>query len=69
MAYQLLDNLGMAMHESQSLLIEMQITRSKAFKKFLSGILKNNFKFMSIADTENIYKIGTRVNKSYIRVE
>ena len=35
---------GMAMHESQSLLIEMQITRSKAFKKYLSRILKNNFK-------------------------
>ena len=25
---------GMAMHESQSLMIEMQITRSQAFKKF-----------------------------------
>jgi len=61
---------GMAMHESQSLLIEMQITRSKAFKKFLSGILKNNFKFTEDCwDAENIYKIGTRVNKSYIRVE
>ena len=34
---------GMAMHESQSLLIEMQITRSKPFKKFLSNILKNKF--------------------------
>ena len=61
---------GMAMHESQSLLIEMQITRSKAFKKFLSGVLKNNFNFIEACwDTENIYKIGTRVNKSYIRVE
>ena len=29
---------GMAMHESQSLLIEMQITRSKAFKKYLSEL-------------------------------
>ena len=61
---------GMAMHESQSLLIEMQITRSKAFKKFLSGVLKNNFNFIEACwNTENIYKIGTRVNKSYIRVE
>ena len=31
---------GMAMHESQSLLIEMQITRSYAFKKFLSESVK-----------------------------
>ena len=27
---------GMAMHESQSLMIEMQITRSQVFKKYLS---------------------------------
>ncbi len=61
---------GMAMHESQSLLIEMQITRSLPFKKFLSGILKNSFNFTDECwDFENIYKIGTRVNKSFIRVE
>ena len=61
---------GMAMHESQSLLIEMQITRSYAFKKFLSGVLNNNFNLTGNCwDIENIYKIGTRVNKSYIRVE
>ncbi|MDC6447623.1 carboxypeptidase M32 [Alphaproteobacteria bacterium] len=61
---------GMAMHESQSLLIEMQITRSYAFKKFLSGVLNNSFNLTdSCWDIENIYKIGTRVNKSYIRVE
>ncbi len=61
---------GMAMHESQSLLIEMQITRSYAFKKFLSGVLKNNFDLTDNCwEIENIYKTGTRVNKSYIRVE
>ena len=61
---------GMAMHESQSLLIEMQITRSRSFKKFLSGILKNTFNFTDECwNFENIYKIGTRVNKSFIRVE
>ena len=61
---------GMAMHESQSLLIEMQITRSYAFKKFLSEVLNNNFNLTDNCwDTNNIYKIGTRVNKSYIRVE
>ena len=31
------------MHESQSLMIEMQITRSHAFKKFLSNLLKDKF--------------------------
>ena len=61
---------GMAMHESQSLLIEMQITRSKSFKKFLSNILKNKFGLDNKCwEVDNIYKIGTRVNKSFIRVE
>ncbi|MFL2542930.1 MAG: carboxypeptidase M32 [Alphaproteobacteria bacterium] len=61
---------GMAMHESQSLLIEMQITRSLSFKKFLSTILKNKFNLTNNCwDFENIYRIGTRVNKSFIRVE
>ena len=33
-------------------------------------MLKNNFNFIEACwNTENIYKIGTRVNKSYIRVE
>ena len=60
---------GMAMHESQSLLIEMQITRSFAFKKFLSKLL-HSFGFESNEfSVDNLYTIGTRVNKSFIRVE
>ncbi len=61
---------GMAMHESQSLLIEMQITRSLAFKKYLSRVLK---KYLNLNgkqwSAENLYLLGTRVNKTYIRVE
>ena len=61
---------GMAMHESQSLLIEMQITRSLAFKKFLSNTLNNKFNIKDTAtNPDNLYKLGTRVNKSFIRVE
>ncbi len=61
---------GMAMHESQSLLIEMQITRSLAFKKFLSKLLKDKFNFMDKSfDEDNLYLLGTRVEKSFIRVE
>ena len=61
---------GMAMHESQSLLIEMQITRSLAFKKFLSNFLKVNFKLDEPQwSSNNLYTLGTRVNKTYIRVE
>ena len=61
---------GMAMHESQSLMIEMQITRSLAFKKFLSKLLKNKFNIMDNSfDPNNLYLLGTRVEKSFIRVE
>ena len=61
---------GMAMHESQSLLIEMQITRSFAFKKFLSKLLHNSFGFENKQfSAENLYTLGSRVKKSYIRVE
>jgi len=61
---------GMAMHESQSLLIEMQITRSLAFKKYLSKFLYNSFGFKGDEwSANNLYTLSTRVNKSYIRVE
>jgi len=61
---------GMAMHESQSLLIEMQITRSLAFKKFLSNFLKSSFDFSGDQwSAQNLYTLGTRVKKTYIRVE
>ena len=60
---------GMTMHESQSLLIEMQITRSLAFKKFLSKLLYSfGFKGNEFS-ADNLYTIGTRVNKTFIRVE
>ena len=61
---------GMAMHESQSLMIEMQITRSHAFKKFLSNLLKDKFDIKDRSfDSDNLYLFGTRVEKSFIRVE
>jgi len=61
---------GMMMHESQSLLIEMQITRSLAFKKFLSKLLTTSYNFKGNKWTaNNLYALGTRVKKTYIRVE
>ena len=61
---------GMAMHESQSLLIEMQITRSFAFKTFLSNFLIQNYGLTGKEwSARNLYTLGTRVNKSFIRVE
>ena len=61
---------GMAMHESQSLLIEMQITRSMAFKKYLSNFLKESFLFTGEEwSALNLYKSSTRVKKTFIRVD
>jgi len=61
---------GMVMHESQSLLIEMQITRSLAFKTYLSNFLQNKFNLKGKEwSANNLYKLGTRVSKNYIRVE
>ena len=61
---------GMALHESQSLLIEMQIMKSKSFQKFFSKVLVNKFNLEGDEwDFKNLFKIFNRVKKSYIRVE
>ena len=53
---------GMAMHESQSLLMEMQASRSPAFLKFLSPLLKETFPRNDEAfSPENLKKIYSKV--------
>ena len=65
---------GMAIHESQSLLIEMQVCRSPEFLAFAAPILREAF--ASVADTaapaweaDNLYRLYTRVERSLIRVD
>lgn len=61
---------GMAIHESQSLLMEMQIGRSKAFCELLAKLLHNEFGFKGQEySAENLYKLNTRVKPSLIRVD
>ena len=61
---------GMAIHESQSLLMEMQIGRSKEFCEFLSKLLNNEFGFKGQEySADNLYKLNTRVKPSLIRVD
>jgi len=61
---------GMAIHESQSLFMEMQIGRSKDFCTFLSKLLKDEFNLTGIEySTDNLYKLSTRVTPSLIRVD
>ncbi len=61
---------GMAVHESQSLLLEMQCCRSPAFVSFAAPILREVF----AADgpgwkSEALYRRQIRVSRSLIRVE
>ncbi|MCC8483341.1 MAG: carboxypeptidase M32 [Rickettsia endosymbiont of Labidopullus appendiculatus] len=61
---------GMAVHESQSLFMEMQVGRSREFCEFLSMLLKDEFGFKGQEYSgENLYKLMTRVKPNFIRVE
>ena len=61
---------GMAIHESQSLLIEMQVGRSKEFCEFLSKLLNDEFGLKGQEySADNLYKLNTRVKPSLIRVD
>jgi carboxypeptidase Taq len=61
---------GMAMHESQSLLIEMQACRSPEFLDFLAPILRDAFGGSGSAwEAENLYRLNTQVQRSLIRVD
>ena len=61
---------GMAFHESQSLIMEMQAGTSKQFMHFLAKMLKDDFSFSGPEYTaENLYKLVTRVKPSFIRVD
>lgn len=61
---------GMVMHESQSLLMEMQACRSPAFLALLSDWARSAFAADGPAwDAENLRRVYTKVERSFIRVE
>lgn len=61
---------GMAMHESQSLLMEMQASRSKAFLEFLSPLLRKTFPGNDAAfASDNLIRLYTKVQPGFIRVD
>lgn len=63
------DARGMSMHESQSLFIEMQVSRSRPFLKFLLPRLKETFGLSGdMWNEDNVYRNLTRVERSHIRV-
>ncbi|HUK57968.1 MAG TPA: carboxypeptidase M32 [Stellaceae bacterium] len=64
------DARGMSVHESQSLLIEMQVCRSRAFLEFAAPILRAAFGGKGAAwEAENLHRLYTRVARSLIRVD
>ena len=60
---------GMAVHESQSLIIEMQACRSPAFLRYLSGRLAETFCAQPAFEPENLIHLYTQVEKGLIRVD
>lgn len=61
---------GMSIHESQSLLVEMQACRSREFTEFLAPLLRQSFGGSGPAwQAENLYRLNTRVARSLIRVD
>lgn len=61
---------GMSIHESQSLLMEMQACRSREFIEFAAPLLSRAFNGSGPAwEAENLYRLNTRVERSLIRVD
>ncbi len=61
---------GMAMQESQSLLLEMVIGRSRPFMQYLKPLLDKTFGVTGPEwEAENVYRYLTRVRRSMIRID
>ena len=61
---------GMAMHESQSLFIEMQVCRGRSFITYLTPLLQQTFEGVGDAwSLDNLYKSTIHVSPSFIRVD
>jgi len=60
----------MAMHESQSLVVEMQACRSRAFVGFLAPLVREAFGGAGPAwEADNLWRLTTRVARGPIRVD
>jgi carboxypeptidase Taq len=64
------DARGMSIHESQSLLIEMQVCRSREFLEFAAPLLRECLGGKGPAwEPDNLHRLYTRVERSLIRVD
>ena len=63
-------SLGMSTHESQSLLIEMQVCRSAAFLTFAAPLMREAFGGAGPTwELDNLKRLYTRVEPGFIRVD
>lgn len=61
---------GMVLHESQSLLMEMQVCRSRHFLEFAAPVLRRTLDGRGAAwEAENLYRHYIRVTPGFIRVD
>jgi len=61
---------GMTLHESQSLLMEMQACRTHEFLNFAAPLIREAFGGSGPAfETDNLYRHYTHVDRSFIRTE
>ncbi len=61
---------GMSVHESQSLLIEMQACRSREFLTFAAPLIRDAFGASGPEwEVENLHRLYTRVERGFIRVD
>jgi len=65
---------SMGVHESQSLFLEMQVSRSREFATFVAPLLAEAFpaseaRAPGAFSAENVHKLATRVTPSLIRVD
>ncbi|HSK39929.1 MAG TPA: carboxypeptidase M32 [Arenibaculum sp.] len=64
------DARGMSLHESQSLLIEMQACRSRPFLDYAAPLLREAFAAEGLAwEPGNLHRLYTRVRPGFIRVD
>jgi carboxypeptidase Taq len=61
---------GMTLHESQSLIVEMQACRSAEFFRYLAPLLRDSLGRSGPEwEAENLHRLGTRVAPGLIRVD
>ena len=61
---------GMSIHESQSLLIEMQVCRSQGFLEYAAPLIRAAFNGSGAAwEPDNLYRLYTTVAPGFIRVD